>query len=155
MSTLERHTLVAGVAFSICLMASSLTTAEPKAKPRHIPNNDRNVTSTVNESTILQAIVADAKAALDDANTNNDQIASACWTAIHTAAQAKLAASHLPGAGLLYAFQKVRDLTRLNSSPIGTSLILGCAPLVQDARLSMVQFFGNIGAMVLLKGVLL
>ena len=144
------HTL-AGIAFSVCLMASPLATAEHKARaePKARP------VTTINESTILQAIITDAKAALDDANANNDQIASACWTAIHAAAQAKLAASHVPGAGLLYAFQKIRDLTRLNSSPIGTSLILGCAPLVQDARLSMVQFFGNIGATVLLKGVLL
>ena len=125
----------------LCLPAM----AEPKAKP----------VAAVSEASLLQTIMTDAKAALDDATTNNDAIAVACWTAIHAAAQAKLAASHVPGAGLLYAFQKVRDLTRLNSSPIGTSLILGCAPLVQDARLSMVQFFGNIGAMVLLKGVLL
>ena len=136
------HCAATIVAILGCLCRPAI--AEPKAKP-----------VAINEVSLLQTIVTDAKAALDDATTNNDTIAAACWTAIHAAAQAKLAASRVPGSGLLYAFQKIRDLTRLNSSPIGTSLILGCAPLVQDARLSMVQFFGNIGAMVLLKGVLL
>jgi len=105
-------------------------------------------------TTVLQAIVEDANAALADAKDHNDQIAVNCWSAIASVAQAKLQTEQMPGGKLMYAFQKVRDITRLSSSPQGTTLIMGCAPLVQDAKLNMVSFFTNIGGAVLIKGLL-
>lgn len=103
---------------------------------------------------LLTKLQADSAAALGDATQNSDNIAMACYKAINDDVTAKLASAAIPGGGLLTAFQKVRDITRLNASPQGTALIIGCAPLVQDARLNFVQFFTNIGAVVLLKGIL-
>lgn len=103
---------------------------------------------------VLQKLAADATAALADANTNNDVIAATCYAAIEKIANAKLSTATIPGGGLLTGFQKVRDVTRLNASPQGTDLIVGCAPLVQDARINFVQFFTNIGGLVLLKGII-
>jgi hypothetical protein len=105
-------------------------------------------------SAVLQQIQADAKAALADADAHQDKIASACYGAIADLTTAKLQAHGAPGGGLLLAFQKLRDLNKLSSSPQGTQLIIGCAPLVQDAQVNMLQFFTSIGAAVLLKGVL-
>lgn len=106
------------------------------------------------ESQILQTIIDDAKAALQDAQTNQDPIAATCYQAINSVATARLAGAKATGGKLLYAFQKVRDVTRINTSPMGTQLIVGCAPLVQDAKLNMVTFFTNIGGSVLIKGLL-
>lgn len=99
-------------------------------------------------------LIAWNQAALDDANANNDKIAAACYSAIIDVAKAKQAAAPVAINPVL-AFQKVRDLTHLNSSPIGTQLIVGCAPLAQDTKLNMVQFFANIGGTILIKGILL
>ena len=104
---------------------------------------------------LLTALVADAQAASADAKANNDTIAQTCYDAITVAAQAKLASTVTPGGGLLTAFQKVRDLTRMNASPVGTQLIIGCAPLAQDARVNLVQMLTNVGAATLLKGFIL
>lgn len=106
------------------------------------------------ETQILQTIIDDAKAALQDAQTNQDPIAATCYQAISTVAAARLTGAKATGGKLLYAFQKVRDVTRINTSPLGTQLIVGCAPLVQDAKLNMVTFFTNIGGSVLIKGLL-
>ena len=103
---------------------------------------------------LLQKLAADATAALADANANNDVIAAGCYAAIEKIANAKLTTANTTGGGLLTGFQKVRDVTRLNASPQGTDLIVGCAPLVQDAKLNFVQFFTNIGGLVLLKGII-
>lgn len=103
---------------------------------------------------LLQQIQADAKAALADAQSHQDAIASTCYAAIVELTGAKLQAQGTTGGGLLLAFQKLRDVNKLNSSPQGTQLIIGCAPLVQDAKVNMLQFFTQIGAAVLLKGVL-
>jgi hypothetical protein len=105
-------------------------------------------------SGILTQIRDDAKAALADARTNQDTIAAGCYSAIVDIASAKLAAQAVTGGGVLLAFQKLRDLNRLNASPQGTQLIIGCAPLVQDAKISMLDFFAKIGAIVLVKGLL-
>lgn len=103
---------------------------------------------------LLAKIQADAQAASADAKANNDVIAQTCYDAIAADAQTKLNTSTATGAGALTLFQKVRDISRLNASPVGTQLIVGCAPLVQDAKLNFLQFFTNIGAAVLLKGVI-
>ena len=106
------------------------------------------------QNDILTKIVDDANAAKADADQNKDVIASTCYTAIATVASAKLNAAQVQGGGALTAFQKVRDVTRLNASPVGTELIVGCAPLAQDAKVNLVQFFANIGGAVLLKGII-
>ena len=111
-------------------------------------------TAAPNDADILSKIVADANVALADANTNNDTIAATCYKAVADIASAKLNTAQVSGAGLLAGFQKVRDVTRLNASPQGTELIVGCAPLVQDAKLNFVQFFTKIGAVILLKGII-
>jgi hypothetical protein len=103
---------------------------------------------------ILQKINADAKASLADADAHQDRIASTCWSAVADASAAKLAAQQAAGGGVMLAFQKLRDITRLNASPVGTDLILGCAPLAQDSAVSLLTFFTKIGAAVLVKGVL-
>ena len=103
---------------------------------------------------ILQVIHDDAVAASADAKANNDVIAQTCYDAITVVAQTKLDAAVVTGGGALLVFQKARDVMRLNASPIGTSLIVGCAPLVQDAKVNFVQFFANIGGAVLLKGII-
>ncbi len=120
----------------------------PPQRPQ-VQSADQPITSD-----LLNKIVADAQAADADAKSNNDTIASTCYEAIIAVAQTRLQTVDLQGAGLLTAFQKVRDLNRLNASPLGTQLIVGCAPLVQDAKLNFLQFFTNIGAVVLLKGIL-
>ena len=119
------------------LLISSSAFAQPKTQPN-----------------ILQIIHDDAVAASADAKSNNDVIAQTCYDAIAVTAQAKLDASAVTGGGALLIFQKTRDFTRLNSSPVGTALIVGCAPLVQDAKVNFVQFFANIGGAVLLKGII-
>lgn len=103
---------------------------------------------------VIQTIIDDATAALADAKSNQDDIAIPCYQAIIVVANAKLAAGPSTGGKLLYAFQKVRDVTKINTSPLGTQLIVGCAPLVQDAKINMVTFFANIGGSVLIKGLL-
>ena len=110
--------------------------------------------SPIPQVSLLQTLHDDAVAASADATANNDVIAQRCYDAIAVIAQAKLATVQAPGGGALLVFQKVRDFTRLNSSPQGTDLIIGCAPLVQDAKINFVQFFANIGGAVLLKGVI-
>lgn len=107
------------------------------------------------ESQILQTIIDDAAAALSDAQQHEDRIAASCWQAVGDVAKAKLAGTSSTGGKLMFAFQKVRDVTRLNQSPLGTQLIVGCAPLVQDAKLNMVSFFANIGGATLIKGLLI
>lgn len=102
---------------------------------------------------LFTKLAADAQAAYTDAKQHNDDIAANCWQAINVVATAK-AVESTPGGGALLVFQKVRDITRLNSSPQGTQLIIGCAPLVQDSKLNMLQFFTNIGGSVLVKGLL-
>lgn len=127
-------------------LALSLLAAPAMAQP------PKSIAADV--TALLQQIQADAKAALSDANAQEDRIASACYSAIADVTTAKLQAQAMTGGGLLLAFQKLRDLNKLNSSPLGTQLIIGCAPLVQDAKVNMVQFFTSIGATVLLKGLL-
>ena len=92
-------------------------------------------------------------AAVNPASLQGDGMGCHAGTDAMVAA-AKLAASTTTGGGALLVFQKVRDFARLNASPTGTSLIVGCAPLVQDAKLNFVQFFANIGGAVLLKGII-
>ena len=93
-------------------------------------------------------------AASADAKANSDVIAQTCYDAIAAIATAKLTSATTNGGAALLAFQKIRDFTRLNASPVGTNLILGCAPLVQDAKVNFVQFFANIGGVILLKGII-
>lgn len=109
----------------------------------------------IDTTPILQKLVTDAQAALADADAHQDKIAAACYEAIIDVTSAKLQAQAVSGGGLLLAFQKLRDLNKLNSSPQGTQLIMGCAALVQDAKLNMLDFFTKIGGAVLLKGVLI
>ena len=104
---------------------------------------------------VLQKLSVDAATALADANDHGDKIAAACYSAIVEVADAKIQAQRVTGGGLLLAFQKLRDLTRLNATPQGTNLIIGCAPLVQDAKLNMIDFFAKIGGTVLVKGLLI
>jgi hypothetical protein len=106
-------------------------------------------------TSLLQKIRDDAVASQADADSHQDKIASVCYAAIADVAGAKLQAQSVTGGGLLLAFQKLRDLGRLSASPQGTSLIIGCAPLVQDAGLNMLDFFTKIGAAVLVKGLLI
>lgn len=103
---------------------------------------------------LLQTIIDDANAALVDATSHNDTIAATCYQAIINAAAVQRDQKGTQGGKVLYTFQRTRDITRLNSSPVGTNLIVGCAALVQDARISMLQFFTNMGASVLIKGLL-
>ena len=119
----------------VCLPQARAATAQPPAS-------------------VLQTLRDDAVAAAADAKTNSDVIAETCYNAIATVADAKLQSAQVTGGGVLLGFQKVRDFTRLNASPVGTNLILGCAPLVQDAKLNFVQFFTQIGGLVLLKGII-
>lgn len=100
-------------------------------------------------------IIADSAAALADAEAHQDVIAANCYKAINTEATARQQAASVTGGGALLLFQKVRDVARLNATPQGTNLIVGCAALVQDARLNMLQFFTNVGATVMLKGLLI
>ena len=127
------------------LLALALTLASAPAMAQ---------TKAAPTTNILQVLHDDAVAASADAKANNDVIAQGCYDAIAMVAAAKLAASTTTGGGALLVFQKVRDFARLNASPTGTSLIVGCAPLVQDAKLNFVQFFANIGGAVLLKGII-
>ena len=110
--------------------------------------------SPIPQVSLLQTLHDDAVAASADAASNSDVIAQKCYDAIAVIAQAKLTSVQTTGGGALLVFQKVRDFTRLNSSPQGTDLIIGCAPLVQDAKINFVQFFANIGGAVLLKGII-
>jgi len=116
-----------------------------------LPHNARAATRTPQQ--VLQAIHDDAVAASADALSNNDTIAKTCYDAIALDTQMKLSTAQIAGAGVLTVFQKARDVSRLNVSPAGTALIVGCAPLVQDSGLSFAQFFTKIGAAVLLKGI--
>lgn len=106
------------------------------------------------ESSILTRILADAQVALDDATAHDDKIAAPCYAAIIAVATARSAATTEKG-GVLAMFQKVRDVMKINTSPMGTQLIMGCAPLVQDAKINMLDFFTKAGAVVLLKGILI
>lgn len=136
-----------GIATLLLLASTSLAQAQAQLKtlsPLKLPSTTQ----------ILQTIVDDVAAAIADAHEHQDPIAEACYQAIQTVAKARLSTEGVTGGKLIYAFQKVRDVTRINQSPMGTSLILGCAPLVQDAQVNMVTFFNNIGASVLLKGLL-
>ena len=133
------------IAIALCTAVATPALAQTKT-----PAATLQATATA----VLQKIHDDAVAASADATQNNDTIAKACYDAIVTDSQAQLSTTQLSGAGVLTAFQKVRDVTRLNASPAGMALIVGCAPLVQDAKLNFVQFFTNIGAAVLLKGVI-
>lgn len=127
----------------ILVLASILLASPAMAQPK-----------LLDTSGLFQKLLTDATAAMQDANDHQDRIAASCYQAIAEAAQAKLEAQNITGGGLLLAFQKLRDLNRLSASPQGTSLIIGCAPLVQDAKLNMIDFFAKIGGAVLLKGVL-
>lgn len=104
---------------------------------------------------ILKRIVTDAEAALADARDHNDTIAANCYSAIIVVANAKQQAQAVTGGGAIVAFQKIRDIIRLDATPQGTSLISGCAALVQDAKLNMLEFFAKIGGTVLIKGLLI
>jgi hypothetical protein len=104
---------------------------------------------------LLQRLKTDAQASLDDANAHQDPIAAACYKAIVEGASAKLNAQAVTGGGIILVFQKLRDLNRTNASPQGTALILGCTPLASDAKMNLLDFFTKIGAVVLLKGVLI
>lgn len=104
---------------------------------------------------LLAQIRDDAQAALADANQHEDRIAAPCYAAIVDMANVKLQAHSVAGGGVILVFQKLRDLARLNATPQGTSLIVGCAPLAQDAKLTLLDFLTKIGAAVLAKGVLL
>lgn len=125
------------------LLWASPSHAQPKAAA---PSND---------TAILQRLHDDAVAASADAASNNDGIAKACYDAIASLSEAKLQAQSVTGGGVLLAFQKVRDITKLNASPVGQQLIIGCAPLAQDAKLSFAQFLAQIGGAVLAKGFLI
>lgn len=103
---------------------------------------------------VLPKLIADAQAALNDANDHNDTIAANCYSAIVAVATAQQNAQSTNGGGALLVFQKVRNIARLNATPQGTNLIIGCAALVQDAKLNMVQFFTNFGGAILIKGLL-
>lgn len=105
---------------------------------------------------ILPKLIADAQAASDDAKAHNDVIAQACYDAIAAVASQQLTAANASAGviGPLVILQKARDIGKLNSTPQGTQLIMGCAALVQDAKLNMVQFFTSIGGAALVKGVL-
>ncbi len=106
---------------------------------------------------ILPKLIADAQAASDDAKAHSDIIAQTCYDAISSVATAQLAASDNASGvvGPLVIMQKARDIGRLNSTPQGTQLIVGCAPLVQDAKINLIQFFTTIGGTVLIKGILI
>jgi hypothetical protein len=114
--------------------------------------------SVQSELDILRAINGDAIVALADANANGDRIAAACYQAIIAVSAERIQAQQVGGGvggGLIANFQRVRDLTQIGSSPIGTTLIIGCAPLVQSMKMTMLQFFTNIGAAALLHGIVL
>lgn len=136
-----RKLIVVGI---LCFLAGPALAQQKFVSPLKLPS----------QTEILQTILDDATAALADAHDHQDPIAEACYQAIQTMAKSRLSAVGVTGGKLMYIFQKVRDVTRLNQSPMGTNLILGCAPLVQDAQINMVTFFNNIGASVLLKGLL-
>lgn len=133
------------------VLAAATIDFSAKSRMANIPQT----TLATGVTDILQKLHDDAVAALADANEHQDAIASSCYAAIVEMTTAKLKAQAVQGGGLLLVFQKVRDLNRLSSSPQGTSLIIGCAPLVQDAKLNMLDFFTKIGGAVLLKGLLI
>lgn len=110
---------------------------------------------SISTAVIIQKIADDSAAALADARDHNDTIAANCYAAINNLSVAKVQAANVTGGGALLVFQKGRDLVRLSSTPQGTDLIVGCAALVQDAKLNMLQFFTSIGATALLKGILI
>ena len=141
-------TLLKSLVFLIAASAA-LATVSPPAFAATAPSSALAAFNT----DVLQKIAADAQAASADAKANNDVIAQTCYDAIAADAQTKLSTGAATGGGALTLFQKVRDISRMNASPAGTQLIVGCAPLVQDAKLNFLQFFANVGAAVLLKGV--
>lgn len=106
--------------------------------------------------TVLPKLIADAQAASEDAKSHNDAIAQSCYDAIVTVANQQLTSEQSSNGviGPLVILQKARDIGKLNSTPQGTQLIMGCAALVQDAKLNMVQFFTSIGGAALVKGIL-
>lgn len=105
---------------------------------------------------ILPKLIADAQAASEDAKIHNDEIAQTCYDAIVSVANEQLSANSASSGviGPLVILQRARDIGKLNSSPQGTRLIMGCAALVQDAKLNMIQFFTTIGGAALVKGIL-
>lgn len=137
----------------LCLVLCGCATFAPPAAAQ--PTEKKTLAILAPSSELLARLVTDSAAAKDDADAHGDTIASACYAAINAEATARKNAAALTGGGALLVFQKVRDVVRMNNTPQGTALISGCAALVIDAKMNMVEFFTKIGGAVLLKGLLI
>lgn len=98
------------------------------------------------KASVVKFVRTDVEAALQDAQTHNDILASTCYQGILTHLDAINTGENAGVKGALSAFQKARNLRRGLGGGLTDEMKLACGPLFVDVQGNIMKLLSKIGA---------